>query len=116
MSLGLGDAGSSCGDSKYQQIDDLEPLVNPDLEWKLCLTDIRSDNWSRQFEACNTLRKVLKYHWRDLLTKGGKIDKQSLETFHEICQQLTKLVESLRSSVAKISMITLYEMFETLPK
>lgn len=43
----LGDSSSFNGDQKYQVIDELEPLVNPELEWKLCLSDLRSDNWSR---------------------------------------------------------------------
>jgi hypothetical protein len=28
-------------------INELEPLVNCDLEWKMFLNDIKSDNWSR---------------------------------------------------------------------
>lgn len=43
----LGD-GSNNGDTKqYLTIGELEPLVNCDLEWKMFLGDIKSDNWSR---------------------------------------------------------------------
>ena len=38
---------SSSGDNKYMAYEELEKLVNPDLEWKLCLNDLQSDNWSR---------------------------------------------------------------------
>lgn len=41
------DNNSNNGDNKYQTVEELGPLVNPDLEWKLCLQDIKSDNWSR---------------------------------------------------------------------
>jgi len=44
----LGDASSTSGDAKqYLSIGELEPLVNYELEWKMFLTDIKSDNWSR---------------------------------------------------------------------
>jgi hypothetical protein len=52
-------------------IGELEPLVNCDLEWKMFLGDIKSDNWSRQFEACNILRRACKYHLKDIIY-GGK--------------------------------------------
>lgn len=34
------------GKQQYTSISELEPLVNCDLEWKMCLGDIKSDNWS----------------------------------------------------------------------
>lgn len=100
---------------------ELEPLVNCELEWKMFLSDIKSDNWSRQFEACNVLRRVCKFHLKDILygSKSGPtqtVSKQTQETFHEINQSVVKMVESLRSTVSKQAMITLYEMLETLPK
>lgn len=45
-SLG-GDSSMGGSENKYLSVNDLEPLVNFDLEWKLCLTEIKSDNWSR---------------------------------------------------------------------
>ncbi len=44
--------------------------MSPELEWKIFLGDFKSDNWSRQFEACNTLRKVLKFHVKLILANG----------------------------------------------
>jgi hypothetical protein len=41
-----GGAGNN-ENNKYVQLSELEPLVNPELEWKLFLSDIKSDNWSR---------------------------------------------------------------------
>ena len=60
------------GGKGYLSINELEPLVNPELEWKMFLGDIKSDNWSRQFEACNVLRKVCKFHLKDIVLAGGK--------------------------------------------
>ncbi|CDW78065.1 protein fam179b-like [Stylonychia lemnae] len=117
----LGD-GSNNGDTKqYLTIGELEPLVNCDLEWKMFLGDIKSDNWSRQFEACNILRRACKFHIKDIIYggKGGStqgLSKQIMETFHEVNQLVVKLVDSLRSTVSKQAMITMYEMFESLPK
>jgi len=54
--------GGLANEAKYLQASELEPLLNPEMEWKLFLADIKSDNWSKQFEACNTLRKVCKFH------------------------------------------------------
>lgn len=34
------------GKQQYTLITELEPLVNCDLEWKMFLGDIKSDNWS----------------------------------------------------------------------
>lgn len=68
-SLG-GDSNLGGGENKYLSANELEPLVNVDLEWKLCLSEIKSDNWSRQFESCNTLRKVLKFHLKELIYDG----------------------------------------------
>jgi hypothetical protein len=65
-STSLGEC-SSAGDNKYLSVNELEPLVNTDLEWKLCLGEIKSDNWSRQFEACNTIRRMLKYHIKEIV-------------------------------------------------
>lgn len=51
-----------------------------------------------------------------VLGKAGRIEKTTSENFHSIIEQLVKLVESPRSSIAKISMITLHDFFELLPK
>lgn len=87
-SLG-GESNGGSDARQYLTINELEPLVNCDLEWKMFLSDIKSDNWSRQFEACNVLRKACKFHIKDIIY-GGKIvqsiPKQTLETFHEINQ------------------------------
>ncbi len=88
----------------YLSINELEPLLNADLEWKMFLSDMKSDNWSRQFEACNVLRKVCKFHIKDIVFAGSKnntVSKQMQDTFHEINLQIIKLVDSLRSTVSK---------------
>ena len=65
----LGDCSVN-GEYKYLAATELEPLVNKELEWKLCVGDIKSDNWSRQFEACNILRRVCKFHIKDIIFDG----------------------------------------------
>lgn len=38
--------GDSHQGDKYLTVDELEPLVNCELEWKMFLGDIKSNNWS----------------------------------------------------------------------
>jgi hypothetical protein len=68
------------GGKGYLLINELEPLVNAELEWKMFLGDIKSDNWSRQFEACNVLRKVCKFHLKDIVYGGSKSNSVSKQT------------------------------------
>jgi hypothetical protein len=78
------------GESKYQSQEDLEPLVNAPLEWKVMLADIRSNNWNSQYDACSTLRRVCKFHLKEILygenKKGNltEISKDKAEEFKEI--------------------------------
>ena len=43
----LGEVSNAGSENKYLSVNELEPLMNTDLEWKLCLCEIKSDNWSR---------------------------------------------------------------------
>ena len=86
----LGETSSNSGDGgkQYVTVNELEPLVNCDLEWKIFLGDIKSDNWSRQYEACNILRRVCKFHIKEIFY-GNKdqsqvISKGTIDMFHEI--------------------------------
>lgn len=86
----LGEVSNAGSENKYLSVNELEPLMNTDLEWKLCLSEIKSDNWSRQFEACNTLRRVFKYHIKEVIFEGKapslNVPKTSIESFHDINQ------------------------------
>lgn len=46
-STSIGDLSNNGETTKYLTINELEPLVNTDLEWKLFLGEIKSENWSR---------------------------------------------------------------------
>ena len=61
-----------------------------------------------QFDACNEIRRVCKYH-QDLVLQHGA-------TLHSLVKQLSKLSDSLRSSIAKIAIITIRDMFQYLKR
>ena len=67
---GYATSGSGEDQTKYLQQSELTPLINPDFEWKICMEEIRSSDWSKQFEACNTLRRVCAHH-AELITSSN---------------------------------------------
>lgn len=89
--------------------DDIEPLSKPEGALKKITTDIKKDgDWALQFEGLNSIRKVIKHHKTEYLSL--------VENLPAIMPEVLKLVESLRSSLAKNAMITLSEMCESLKK
>ena len=47
---------------KYIATENLEPLENPEKEFKRCTNlMLSSEDWSVQFEGCNILRQVCKH-------------------------------------------------------
>ncbi len=84
-------------------------MNNPKDMLREILTNIPKDSdWSKQFDSLDGLRRLIKNH-EDFY---GQIH-QNLTL---IMPEVLKLVESLRSSVAKNAMITLAEMCEALKK
>ena len=67
-----------------------------------------SADWNVQFDACNEIRRVCKFH-QDLILQHGA-------TLHSLVKQLTKLSDSLRSSLSKIALITIRDMFQFLKR
>ena len=65
-------------------------------------------DWNVQFEACNVIRRVCKYH-QDLVLQHGA-------TLHSLVKQLTRLADSLRSSLSKVALITIRDMFQFLKR
>jgi hypothetical protein len=93
----------------YTAKDELSPLESPKETLKFILANLPKDNdWSRQFESLDYLRRIFKNHedFYPTLTQN----------LPAIIPELLKLVESLRSSVAKNAMITLSEMCEAMKK
>jgi hypothetical protein len=66
-----------------------EPLLNPDKQYATALDQLRSGDWSKQFEACNTLKRVAMFH-KPLLSNQNSFQPQ-------IIKELIKLVDNLRS-------------------
>lgn len=78
----------------------MAPCSNPKETLKECLSNLSKDNeWAKQFDGLDGIRRILKNH-EDFYPQVH----QHLQT---IMPELLKLVESLRSSLAKNAMITL---------
>jgi hypothetical protein len=39
-----------------------EPLSNPQAQITTAIIDLKSSDWSKQFEACNTIRRAAMFH------------------------------------------------------
>ena len=95
----------------YESRDELEPLTdgNPLKKFKAAIDRLTtSKDWNLQFDACNIVRRVCKFH-QDLVLQNGA-------TLVSLIKQLSKLADSLRSSVARIALITISDMFAYLKR
>jgi HEAT repeat protein len=89
----------------YLAVEDLKRLPNPEDSLQRCILAGSLDNWSDQFEALNTLRRLLKHHPEVFISQV---------TLHNICSDLIKWADSLRSSLSKNALIVISEMCENL--
>jgi len=89
------------GKSDYLSKEDLQPLRDPEREMKNILNDLKTNDWKVQFEATNKLRRLIEFH-------PDIIQNSLAANVHAISIDLIALVENLRSSVAKNSLICLY--------
>ena len=64
---------------------------------------LSSDDWSVAFEGCNIVRRLCKHHSSILVQQSSMISG--------LVSQIIKISESLRSSLAKIALLTLNDMF-----
>jgi hypothetical protein len=70
-----------------------------------------SENWEKAFEACVSIRRLALHH-SSMLAEGGANSSIADEgLLHSCVLGLLPLVDSLRSSVAKISLITFSDLF-----
>lgn len=69
-------AFSSIQNDKYPAYDELEPLINPEMEWNNCLQDIKVDQWNVQVDACNIIRRACKFHTSELIIAEKKNPKE----------------------------------------
>ncbi len=91
--------------SDYYQIEDT-PLSNPELELKKVAEMLKTSDWAKHMDSCNTLRRIATFH--------PMIFSQNQTQFHNILKELIKLVDSLRSQVAKNSILLLNILFDGL--
>ncbi len=88
-------------DSKiYLSPEQVLPLDEPEERWKKALEEIKcTTNWERQFEACNTFRSVCAHHAEILVCSPLQL--------HGLVLDLLKIIESLRSTLAKNGLLVL---------
>lgn len=67
-----------------------------------------AEDWAKQFESLNTLRRLNLFHPEVLTSNTGAL--------HSLILDLFRLIESLRSSVSKNAMLTTTELLEKLKK
>ena len=79
---------------QYLSLDQLLPFDNPEEAAKKMSEDLKSSDWARQFDACNTIRRVCVHHPEMLTTKNPS-------QVHAMVLDLVKIAESLRSSLVK---------------
>ena len=89
----------------YLAVEDLKRVPNPEEALQKCIVAGSLDNWNDQFEALNMLRRLLKHHSEVFISQV---------TLHNICLDLIKWADSLRSSLSKNALIVIGEMCENL--
>lgn len=93
--------------SDYLSKDDLKPLRDPEKEMRNILLDLKSSDWKIQFETTNKLRRLIEFHPEVVLGL-------SAANTHALVIDMTAMVENLRSSVSKNSLICLHEFMTLL--
>ena len=87
----------------YLAPEQITPLDKPEEAWNKCVEDIKcTSNWALQFEACNIARRICAHHTHILATNPIQL--------HTLVLGLLKVVDSLRSSLAKNGLILLTGM------
>ena len=90
--------------ANYLSIDEMVPLTDPESEWLKCVKDIKcSLNSSIQFDCCNITRRLCFNH--------AKVIADSPLLLHGFILDLLKLVESLRTSLAKNALLLLGDLY-----
>jgi hypothetical protein len=84
-----------------------EPLPNAEVLYKQALDQFRSGDWAKQFEACSTIRRVALFH-KNLLSTQNPLTSA-------IVKELVKIVDSLRSQLAKNAILCITAIMENIP-
>ena len=102
-------------ESLYTPSSELKPFtsdVNAESALRAALREdgLMSENWEKAFEACVSIRRLALHHVV-MLVEGGVTSIADEGLLHACVLGLLPLVDSLRSSVAKISLITFSDLF-----
>ena len=55
-----------------------EPLRNPELQFKQCLDNLKSDNWQKIFDALNIIKRIATFH-KDLLSQSNPAARECIK-------------------------------------
>jgi hypothetical protein len=80
-----------------------EPLLNPEKQIREAIDNLKSSDWSKQFDACNTLKRAMMFH-------KGLFENNSTYTA-QFFKDIVKPVDSLRSQVSKNACMALSTAF-----
>ena len=92
-------------DCSYLAHEDLLPMKLPHESFQRAMNT--SENWEHQFQTINTLRRLTKHHPEVFFSRV---------TLHNVLMDVIRWADSLRSSLAKNSLILLEEMCRSLRK
>jgi hypothetical protein len=76
---------------------------------RMILIDLKSNDWKTQFETTNKLRRLIEYHPEVILA-------QLPANIHALVLDMVAMVENLRSSVSKNSLICINEFIVLMGK
>lgn len=94
---------------RYLNLDQLLPLEDPDEALKKAVEGLKSTDWSRQFDSCNTIRRACMNH-------SAILTANSITYIHALTYGIVKILESLRSSLVKNCILALIDMVKTLKR
>ncbi|ROL51298.1 TOG array regulator of axonemal microtubules protein 1 [Anabarilius grahami] len=84
---------------------ELRPFSKPELALTQSFRLLASDDWEKKIEGLNFLRSLAQYHPDVLLSR-----------IHDVCLALIQEVRNLRSSVSRVAVVALADMFVALQK
>lgn len=65
-----------------------EPFNNPDAVLKICLENIKSEDWQKLFDSCNNIKRLCMFH-KDVIQSNGAAK--------DLIKGVAKLTDSMRS-------------------
>lgn len=56
-----------------------EPLRNPDLQFKQCIENLKSDDWHKVFDSLNIVKRIAMFHKELLANSNGIMTKECIK-------------------------------------